>query len=108
MLLRWRQSIASDVWRRPGLPARMGEKGGDATGEHKAFSASRTPRRVFVFGTQGATAPKLHGAHLAVALPFAISRLKMMGGTCGLPYLSRSGKASRGFEPRRWIQSPEC
>jgi hypothetical protein len=58
------------------------------------------PRRVFVFGTQCATTPKLHGAHLAVALPFAISRLKMMGGTCGLPYLSRSGKASRGFEPR--------
>jgi hypothetical protein len=48
----------------------------------------------------GATTPKLHGAHLAVALPLAISDRKMMGGACGLPHLSRSGKAPRRLEPR--------
>jgi hypothetical protein len=56
-----------------GLPAR----GGEGVGGRRA--GVRAPLRVFVSGTQGAAAPKLHGGHLAVALPFAIFCLKIMG-----------------------------
>jgi hypothetical protein len=35
-------------------------------------------------------------------------RLKMMGGKCGLPDCSRSGKPRADLIRDRWIQSPEC
>jgi hypothetical protein len=60
----------------------------------------------FWIGSNSVEAPKLRGVHLAVS-PFAKCRTKMMGGKCGIPDWSRSGKPRADLNRDRWIRNPE-
>jgi hypothetical protein len=89
----------------PRRPARASRPRGIEASHHRGDESAACPQKRPPWGSNPrprprGRGPKLRSVHLAATSPFVNCRPKTMGGKCGLPDRSRSGKAPRGFEPR--------